>query len=93
MVDSADQCYLKTNWEKPKREQKGIMNDKLKAVKITITYYGVGLSKDEAIFNAWNDISNDRDYQIGKVVETDCEVDEANFDPLYLDILLKSEGE
>jgi hypothetical protein len=28
------QCYLKTNWEKPKREQKGIMNKQEKLLKI-----------------------------------------------------------
>jgi hypothetical protein len=65
------------------------MNDKLKAIRITITYYGVGFDLKEAKANAWNDISNDRNFQIGYIKQEECDVDETNFDSTYLDSFLQ----
>jgi hypothetical protein len=67
------------------------MNDKIKAVKITITYYGVGLTKDQAIANAWNDISNDNNFNVGIIDEQECELGDTNINPFYLDKM--SQGE
>jgi hypothetical protein len=45
-----NQCYLKTNWEKPKREQKGIMKQYYAIVKITWSNFGIeARNKKEAI--------------------------------------------
>jgi hypothetical protein len=38
-----NQCYLKTNWEKPKREQKGIM----KKVKENVRVYAILQRNDD----------------------------------------------
>jgi hypothetical protein len=67
------------------------MKDKIKAVKITITYYGVGLTKDQAIANAWNDISNDNNFNVGIIDEQECDIEQTNFDNWYLDQI--SQGE
>jgi hypothetical protein len=66
------------------------MNDKLKAIKITITYYGVGCDLQEAKRDAWNDISNDRNLQIAYIEEEECQVEETNFDPSYLEDLMEA---
>jgi hypothetical protein len=61
------------------------MEKTLKAVKITITYYGVGLTKEQASNNAWSEANNDILFlQKGSINETTCSVDETNFDPYYL---------
>jgi hypothetical protein len=65
------------------------MNDKLKAVKITITYYGVGFTKDQAVSNAWNDISNDRDFQIAIIDTDDCELEDTNITEDFINQLIK----
>ena len=67
------------------------MNDKLKAIKITITYYGVGCDLQEAKRDAWNDISNDRNLQMAYIEEEECQVEEANFDSTYLADLMEGE--
>jgi hypothetical protein len=73
---------------------KKMNNDKekevLKAVRITITYYGVGSDLKEATADAWNDISNDRNFQAAYIEEEECDVEETNFDSLYLDDLRKN---
>jgi hypothetical protein len=44
------QCYLKTNWEKPKREQKEIMKNYYARVKLEWSQFGIeGKNKAEAI--------------------------------------------
>ena len=69
------------------------MKKTLKAVKITITYYGVGFDLKEATADAWNDISNDRNFQSAYIEQEECNVEEANFDQTYIDSILESEGE
>jgi hypothetical protein len=69
------------------------MKKTLKAVKITITYYGVGLTKEQASNDAWYEINEDRFYKIGKVEEEECDLEETNFDETYLDSILESKGE
>ena len=45
-----NQCYLKTNWEKPKREQKEIMKNYYARVKLEWSQFGIeGKNKAEAI--------------------------------------------
>jgi hypothetical protein len=72
---------------------KKMNNDKekdLKAVRITITYYGVGKTIEQATADAWNDISNDRNFQTAYIEEEECDVEETNFDSVYLDDLRKN---
>lgn len=56
------------------------MNDKLKAVKITITYYGAGKTLASAKADAWNTISNDDNFSSGDVNETECDFYDTGFD-------------
>jgi hypothetical protein len=65
--------------------------DKLKAVRITLTYYGVGLTIEQAKADAWNDVYNDRDFQIAAKDVDPCDVEEANFSEEYLNTLIEGE--
>jgi hypothetical protein len=73
--------------------KKEIMKKKLKAVKITFIYYGVGLTKEKALNDAWYEIYNDRNYKLAKIDEIDCDLDETSFDQTYIDSILESTGE
>ena len=66
------------------------INDKLKAIKISITYYGVGNDLKEAKGDAWNDISNDRNFQRAYIEEDECNLEETNFDSSYLQDLVET---
>lgn len=60
-------------------------NDKdLVAVKITITYYGVGKTAAAAYADAWNSANNDMYHQTAKIEETEVDITETNFDDYYL---------
>ena len=59
-------------------------NKKLKAVRITITYDGVGLTLKQAIKDVWNVISNDRDFQNANINKKEIDIEETSFDPSYL---------
>jgi len=66
------------------------MNNKekdLKAVRVTITYYGVGKTIEQATADAWNSISNDNNFQMAKVDEEEMDVEEGNWDSDFLDSL------
>ena len=60
------------------------MPKKLYAVRVTITYDGVGTSPEQADKDVWNTISNDSMFQQAKVESTDIDVEDTSFDPDYL---------
>jgi len=69
-------------------------NDKekdLKAVKVTITYYGVGKTIKQATADAWNSISNDNNFQMAIVDEKEMDVEEGNWDPYFLESLTEDD--
>ena len=73
---------------------KKMNNDKekeLKAVRVTITYYGVGKTIEQATADAWNSISNDNNFQMAKVDEEEMDVEEGNWDSDYLDSLTEDD--
>ena len=73
---------------------KKMNNDKekeLKAVKVTITYYGVGKTIKQATADAWNSISNDNNFQMAKVDEEEMDVEEGNWDSDFLDSLTEDD--
>lgn len=63
----------------------------LKAIKVTITYYGVGKTIQEATADAWNSISNDNNFQIARVEEEEVDVEEGNWDPFFLDLITEDD--
>lgn len=66
-------------------------NDKdLVAVKITITYYGVGKTPAEAYGDAWNSANNDMYHQRARIEEKEIDIAETNFDDSYLEELRNS---
>jgi hypothetical protein len=69
-------------------------NDKekeLKAIKVTITYYGVGKTIEQATADAWNSISNDNNFQRANVDEEEVDVEEGNWDSTFLDFITEEE--
>jgi hypothetical protein len=60
------------------------MPKKLYAVRVTITYDGVGTSPEQALKDAWNTISNDAMFRQAQVEEKEIDVEETSFDPAYL---------
>jgi hypothetical protein len=75
-------------------KEKPMNNDKekdLKAVKVTITYYGVGKTIKQATADAWNSISNDNNFQMAIVDEKEMDVEEGNWDPYFLESLTEDD--
>lgn len=60
------------------------MAKKLYAVRVTITYDGVGTSPEQAAKDVWNTISNDSMFYRSRVEEKEIDIEETNFDPDYL---------
>lgn len=60
------------------------MAKKLYAVRVTITYDGVGTSLDQAWKDAWNTIGNDPMFKGADLKEEEIDIEETNFDPSYL---------
>lgn len=60
------------------------MPKKLYAVRVTITYDGVGTSPEQAAKDVWNTISNDSMFQQARIENTPIDVSETSFDPAYL---------
>jgi len=82
--------------EKLAQKQYGVkkMNNKqkdLKAIKVTITYYGVGKTIEQATADAWNSISNDNNFQRANVDEEEVDVEEGNWDSTFLDFITEEE--
>lgn len=60
------------------------MAKKLYAVRVTITYEGVGTSLRQARADVKNTISNDSNFYRAQVQEKEIDVEETSFDPAYL---------
>jgi hypothetical protein len=60
------------------------MPKKLYAVRVTITYDGVGTSLRQAQADVKNTISNDSNFYRAQVEEKEIDIEETNFDPDYL---------
>jgi hypothetical protein len=60
------------------------MPKKLYAVRVTITYDGVGTSLRQAQADVKNTISNDSHFYRARVEEKEIDIEETNFDPDYL---------
>ena len=60
------------------------MAKKLYAVRVTITYDGVGTSLRQARADVKNTISNDSNFYRARVEEKEIDVSETSFDPGYL---------
>ena len=60
------------------------MAKKLYAVRVTITYDGVGTSLRQAQADVKNTISNDSNFYRARVEEKEIDIEETNFDPDYL---------
>ncbi len=60
------------------------MPKKLYAVRVTITYDGVGTSLRQAQADVQNTISNDSHFYRAQVEEKEIDIEETNFDPDYL---------
>lgn len=60
------------------------MPKKLYAVRVTITYDGVGTSLRQAQADVKNTISNDNNFYRARVEEKEIDVEETSFDPAYL---------
>ena len=60
------------------------MAKKLYAVRVTITYDGVGTSLRQAQADVKNTISNDNNFYRARVEEKEIDIEETNFDPDYL---------
>jgi hypothetical protein len=60
------------------------MPKKLYAVRVTITYDGVGTSLRQAQADVKNTISNDSNFYRAQVEEKEIDIEETNFDPYYL---------
>lgn len=67
------------------------MAKKLYAVRVTITYDGVGTSLRQARADVKNTISNDSNFYRAQVQEKEIDVEETSFDPAYLEEI--SEGD
>lgn len=60
------------------------MSKKLYAVRVTITYDGVGTSPEQAVSDAWNTINNDSMFQLANIETRPVDIEDTNFDTNYL---------
>jgi hypothetical protein len=62
---------------------------KLVALRITITYDGVGFTKEQALGDIWNTISNDTNFTNALINYEDVKIEDTNFDADYLKSLME----